>query len=1170
MRVPSLFLFGAPRIETEERHSAFHRRRALALAAYLAARREPQPRDALLALLWPTFDADDARNNLRRELSHLRAALGDAAVVADRATVALNPAAVHADLWEFTAHLAAARAHTPDHPGALCDGCARSLAAAVDQYAADFLDGFGLPDSAAFDEWQTQEREWLRRTAIGALDELAAWREGRGEHEQAAGLAQRALALEPLHEPAHRALMAALAATGRRLEALRHYDRLRQRLRDEVGAEPEAETVAVHDAIRRGVEAGRSVTAATPTIRLPHFTTPFVGRAGAVAAIVDLLEAPETRLLTLVGPGGMGKTRLAVAAARALARRDHRFADGLYFVSLAGLSSAEAIPAAVAEGLGFTFRGGSDAPPPPRQLLDYLAGRRLLLVLDNIEHLLPGGESFPVEIDREAPGVVLLLTSRARLNVSGERLYPLGGLDAPPVSDEGEHAGEALAAYSAVALFVQTARRVRPDFGRAPGDMAAAADISRRLGGMPLAIELAAAWLEALTPAAIADEIGHGLDILTSDLSDVPDRQRSLRAVFDTSFRLLNEQERAVLPRLGVFRDGFTREAAEAVAFAADGLSGGAAVAAVLRALIHKSWLSRDEGGRFHMHDLLRQYAEEQLGEDAGAIRERHARTFARFLDELRPRLYGGDQKAAAAAVSADLGNVLAAWEWFARRGELGPIARQMLLPMAYYEAIRLWFVGYVGLLDRTLIATPPDAGTTDVITLRVARALIVLDTWTADSSLEPAWDAAAGLADPAGELGVWYVWLCEAYGAYVDRAAGLRELRRLLARYEAGGSWLLPQAQRSLGRLIAANWREPAEQVEALDLLRRAAAGFARSGNVLYQAYSLLTLAAEEAGLIPVAERLGLIDRVRELREAVGHPPETWLYAWHRTGPHIRLGRPERVLAELAAELASARDRGDRSSMISTLAWESTYARRYGALDRALRANRESLALAEETHHLQWRNWGVWNMGELHRLAGDWLAAEEYFTQAKRLFEDQGDRMGLSYVEFGFGSLALDRGEFAVARERLARYVELSWPLPRNRWNQVNGLVWLARADVALGRLEEAAGELREALRLEVLGDVYDIAPSALAVIAELALAAGRPGLCAALCAYLAPLPQTWLETRGQLEKLAAAAGEMPTPPATPPELGEWVERLAALPDGPADEWLAGVAGLFPEAGDV
>jgi predicted ATPase len=268
----------------------------------------------------------------------------------------------------------------------------------------------------------------------------------------------------------------------------------------------------------------------------------------------DLLTDPTCRLLTIIGPGGIGKTHLAVETARLAVAH---FTDGVYFVSLAPLESTDSLIPTIAAALSFSFYEGV---APQQQLLDYLRAKTMLLILDNFEHLLDG-TGLVTQILQVAPGLKIVATSRERLKLRDEQLFHLSGIDFPTPKTL-----EAAAETSAVKLFVDSARRVQPDFTLESDDLAQIAEICRLVQGMPLAILLAAAWVELLTPAEIAAELGQSLDFLESEWQDVPNRHHSMRAVFDHSWGLLSEPERETFQQLSVFRGGFTRQAAQEVA----------------------------------------------------------------------------------------------------------------------------------------------------------------------------------------------------------------------------------------------------------------------------------------------------------------------------------------------------------------------------------------------------------------------------------------------------------------------------------------------------------------------------------------------------------------------------------------------------------------------------
>ncbi|HEX8691363.1 MAG TPA: tetratricopeptide repeat protein [Longimicrobium sp.] len=394
---------------------------------------------------------------------------------------------------------------------------------------------------------------------------------------------------------------------------------------------------------------------------LPHHATEFVGRAAELEEAGRLLAAPGCRLLTVTGPGGIGKTRLALEAARGAAGR---FRDGVRFAALAGVASPERLAPALAEALGVRVSGRED---PRARLLDYLRGKELLLVLDNLEEVTAGAGGLLAAVLEGAPGVRLLATSRERLGLSAETVLPLEGLSPP----EGDGAA-ALERSDAARLFAAGARRACPGWRPAADDRPHLAHICRLVEGSPLALELASAWVRLLSCAEIAREIEGDRDFLAGPAADRPERHRSLRAVFEGSWRLLPEAERAALLGTSVFRGGFTREAAEAVAGAALPLLG---------ALHDRSLLRRAGAGRFEVPEALRRYAEEKLRLDDGERRRaeaRHRAFYAGLLRDAAAAAAGGGEDEALAAVAADLENVRRAWEAMVEARAAGELDRAL------------------------------------------------------------------------------------------------------------------------------------------------------------------------------------------------------------------------------------------------------------------------------------------------------------------------------------------------------------------------------------------------------------------------------------------------------------------------------------------------------------
>ncbi|MDT8306293.1 MAG: BTAD domain-containing putative transcriptional regulator, partial [Anaerolineae bacterium] len=493
MSALNLYLFGTPRLERDGEMLPIRRRKGLALLVYLARTGRSHSREALATLLWPDYDHSSALSNLRREMSRIKSDAGlDEGVElfsADRHQLSLAPDLdLRIDTSEFEALMAAAGEH--EHaPGSVCPECLDRLSRAVALYTGDFLSGFTLPDAPAFDDWQFFEAESLRLTLSQALQQLYQWHIGQGSFEPAIGYARRWLALDPLHEPAQRELMALYARTGQQAAALRQYEECVRLLEEELGVEPEAETTALYEAIRtrQFAPASDAATAtavsaavvpappppapAHPTLpppvsthRLPTYTGPFVGRASELASLASLLDNQELRLITILGLGGVGKTRLVVEAAyRWIAQAEEASArlpsDGIHFVALGALDAPDQLVPAIGNVLNLSLRTAE--AESQEQLLNFLRSKELVLILDNFEHLLTDEVAELVrDILAEAPGVRLLITSRLRLNLQGEQLFPLTGLRVPPVGAPPSSAE--IAAYDALELFRQHAMRIRP------------------------------------------------------------------------------------------------------------------------------------------------------------------------------------------------------------------------------------------------------------------------------------------------------------------------------------------------------------------------------------------------------------------------------------------------------------------------------------------------------------------------------------------------------------------------------------------------------------------------------------------------------------------------------------------------------------------------------------
>ena len=443
----------------------------------------------------------------------------------------------------------------------------------------------------------------------------------------------------------------------------------------------------------------------SPASRIPLQFTPLIGRDAELAAMEKLLDDPQCRLLTLTGLGGIGKTRLAIEFA---ARQLPAFPGGVFYIPLASVNSTEAIVPAIADVLEFGFSGPTD---PEEQLVSYLASgiqHAALMVLDNLEHLLvqpaaDDGQSGVVELVSEilwrSPNVKILGTSSERLNLQGEWTYELHGLPVPPLEFSGK-----LDDYGAAALFMQRARQAKASFEFTEDQQPHLAHICNLLEGIPLALELAAAWAAMLSCQEIAQEIRSSTDFLTTSMRDIPRRHRSMRASFDHSWKLLSDEERQALCRLSVFQGGFDRKAADQIA--------GAALP-VLASLDAKSLVRRTETGRYDLHEVIRQFASSHLNDDPRCpeTHERHCECYLSFAREHEKSLKSATQQEAVRHLTNEIDNIRAAWTWaihHEKYAELGQAVRSLGW---YFEVAGLYREGIEQLepLAQTLKAQPHD-----------------------------------------------------------------------------------------------------------------------------------------------------------------------------------------------------------------------------------------------------------------------------------------------------------------------------------------------------------------------------------------------------------------------------------------------------------------------------
>jgi DNA-binding SARP family transcriptional activator/predicted ATPase/Flp pilus assembly protein TadD len=637
---------------------SFESDKVRALLAYLAVEADhPHSREALIGLLWPDCAEETARHNLRQALFNLRLALGDHTskppyLLISRSSIQFNHDSDYSlDLALFNDYFAKWDKNRNQ------EAAISRLEEMVDLYHGEFLKHFYIADSTEFEDWIVVQRESSRQQMMSALTDLANQHELLEDYQAARRFVERQLELDPWREEAHYQIMRLLALDGQRSAALAQYESCKKILAVELGVEPSTKTRELYEQIRSGTLKAKDKSTSQIPIRtvpsLPMPLTAFFGREQELLDLARMLADPEYRCITLVGPGGIGKTRLALQVAN---QQQHLFADGSAFIPLASVESMNAVIPTIANAIHFGFHGPTD---PKIQLLNYLRDKHMLLIVDNVEHLLadqpvPGTVAeLLMEILQQATRIKLLVTSRELINLQEEWPFEIQGLSFPTLKP-----GNDVDAYSAVALFVQRARRAYPGLELNREDKASVAHLCRLVEGMPLAIELAATWVRILPPTEIAREIEKSVDFLNAQMRDLPERHRSIRAVFDQSWKMLSNEEQRVLARLSIFRGGFQRQAAEKAA--------GAALP-VLSSLVIRSLIRRTASGRYDLHELIRQYAAVKLAEDPQELdstQERHSLYYLSFLEEQGVRLQSHQQKEAVAELTGDIDNIRAAWDW--------------------------------------------------------------------------------------------------------------------------------------------------------------------------------------------------------------------------------------------------------------------------------------------------------------------------------------------------------------------------------------------------------------------------------------------------------------------------------------------------------------------------
>jgi len=621
----SLILFGSPIINIDGTPLNNRVDKASALVVLLAIQGPSLARETLIANLWTISDLSKARAALRTAIWRLKESRLSPWLVVGSDFITLDTNRVDwIDINEFQTNLAQSRSHP--HPAeSVCPQCLPLLRRSVDLYRGDFMAGYAPRGAVGFDEWRLQMDQSLRMEYLSALERLSNGYFQQSQFKEAAEIARRWVAFDPYNESAHTLLLRSYAQDDQRANALSHYRAYKRLVETKLGISPSDEITALYKQVRNGKKLPRVSLEPSqypqglvrPSVNLPTQSTHFIGREPELSQLANLLAQPEHRLLTLVGPGGVGKTRLAI---QFLSQFQPVPPDGICFVPLAAHQDPVTLYKPIAEALLLEFNNpGNQAA----QLINFLVPKRMLLLLDNFEQLLDA-RSFLIDLLDAAPGVRILLTSRQRLAVDMEISFEVQGLPYPqhPQDPDFEH-------YSAIQLFIRNAQRVFSGFGLRQEDKPYLIQICALVDGLPLGIELASAWVRALSCAELASSIKKNFELLQTSSLDVPPRHRSLHAAFDHSWKLLSEEDRRTLAKLSIFHTGFSPQAAEQVANANP---------LMLASYVDKSMLTRQSAHRYLMPDTLRVYVLRYLKNnplDYERLLNAHCDYYLHYLSEM-------------------------------------------------------------------------------------------------------------------------------------------------------------------------------------------------------------------------------------------------------------------------------------------------------------------------------------------------------------------------------------------------------------------------------------------------------------------------------------------------------------------------------------------------------
>lgn len=966
--------------------SAWRLRKARDLIKLLALAPEHRlHRERVIEALWSGVDLAAAGNSLSQILHFARHTLEPNLArrklpaylrLHDDIIVLAAFGQVHVDVTDFESVASAARS-TKDRS---------AYRAALDLYAGDLL-----PDDV-YDEWAAARRDGLQQLRQALRLELAGSYEEHGEFDQGLTVLGDVLAQDPLNEDAHAGLMRLHALSGDRHKALQQYERLEAVLKRELGVKPDTATQGLWEDIKTGrfleraADVGQLEDAATDAVyrrrlsrarapaskrapetlsgNLPAPLTSFVGRGREVADIKAGLS--QARLVTLLGAGGSGKTRLALRVAAEVATE---FPDGVWFVDLAPLADPALVPRAVATVLGVKEQARR---PLADTLVEYVKPQRMLLILDNCEQVTRACADLCIAVLQACPEVRVLTTTREALKVHGEMKWLVPPLALP--EKQARPSLDVLSQYDAVQLFVERARLSRPTFRLTETNAAPALEICRRLDGLPLAIELTAARLNVLSLEEILDRLSGSLRLLTVDERGIPERHQTARSAIDWSYQLLTPAERILFDRLSAFAGGCALEAAEVVCS-----GGGIAADDILDLLSHlvdKSMVvvSEDDDGtvRYRLLETLREFGRDRLAAsgESTRIRVEHSRYFRTFAENARPGLPGARSTAVYDRFERDHDNFRTALDWLVN-SEDAQGGLHLAVALTGFWIMRGYFNE-----GRTALA-------------RILRMPAASPT---NSMRGDALDAAGRLARVHADYAEARALFEEALAIHHelgDRGKAAGTLGHLGVVSWDQGDWSAARAFHEQSLAISrelGHERGIARALNNLGLAAQQQGDYPRAGSLYGEAYEMLKTLGDQYGIANTLNN----------RANVAHEQ----------------GQYETARAFHEEGLAIRRALGDRIGLAFSLSNLGNVLNDMGDAARARALYEESLTICRDLGARREMSNALNGLGNVAREAGDTAAAYAYYAECLSIRQSLGHTLGIAKSLESFVTLAAALGQ--------------------------------------------------------------------------------------------------------------------------------------------------------------